>query len=665
MKEAAALEMRDLSVEIGVDGGQVIKPVDRVSISISPGECVGVVGESGSGKSTTALAIVGLLPPVARIISGHIMLSGVDLARLSNTELRRVRGKSVGVVFQDPMLSLNPTMTIFDQVAEPLLIHDICPRPEVRKRVLEMLHMVGLPNPDERLGDFPHQLSGGLRQRVCIAVALICRPSLLIADEPTTALDVTIQRQILELLDRLRRQLQMAVMLVTHNVGVVAQHTDKVAVMYGGRIVEHGRTTEVLSNPKHRYTNALLAAMPEVAIANGRRIVSIPGQPPNLMSAGPACRFAPRCPTPTSQCWIDADVMIPEGTTHFHACLNPVRTGEDPTSGPPESLRTEGLFDAPAVLHLTEVTRDFRIGRRSWGARGQGVLRAVAGVSLEVHKGEILGLVGESGCGKSSLARVIAGLDAPTSGTVSVAPDRSVGPLVARRQRTHLMFQDSSSAINPRMLVAEVLDEPFSLQGRRASQSREKTMVSLLESVGLSASVLDRYPHELSGGQRQRLAFARALATRPEVIVADEPVSALDLSVQAQVLNLIKDLQEKDHLTIVFVSHDLAVVRYMADRISVMYLGKVVEIGPTEAVYGTPLHPYTRALLDSAPSAASLTSKSPPIEGELASPLNPPSGCRFHPRCPIAQTICREVEPRLVADRPFRKVACHFPLGPS
>jgi peptide/nickel transport system ATP-binding protein len=660
------LEVRGLRTELATEAG-VVTAVGGVDLEVRAGETLGVVGESGCGKSMTAFSIAGLLPPNGRIAAGSIRFAGRDLTGLTERELRSVRGRDIGIVFQDPLSALNPTMTIFDQIAEPLRLHTDLDKAAVRERVLETMTLVGIPDPTNRLRSYPHQLSGGLRQRVAIAIALVCRPRLLIADEPTTALDVTIQRQILELIDDLRLRLHMAVILITHDLGVIAAHADRVTVMYAGHVAETAPTAVLFRDPRHRYTEGLFAALPERADPT-RPLRSIPGAPPNLLSPPPGCRFAPRCPRADADCSAERPALVAVGPAHQHACLHPVDTqatgAELPILITPRAEPAgDPWVERPAALRVEDVVKEYAGPGGGLFTRGRGTVSAVAGVSLTLPAGETFGLVGESGCGKSTLARMIVALEEPTAGRVLVGGTQltSLGARELRRRRrdVHLMFQDPSGAMNGRRRGLEILREPFAVQGVGESGSQNVRIAELLDMVGLPRVIADRYPHELSGGQRQRLALARALALGPEVVVADEPVSALDVSIQAQILNLMKDLQREQGLSYVFVTHDLSVVRYMAHTIGVMYLGKLVEVGPAEAVHAAPMHPYTRGLLDSAP-VADPQRRTPTrgLGGELASATRPPSGCRFRTRCPLAQDICAEREPPLRELAPGQQVAC-------
>jgi peptide/nickel transport system ATP-binding protein len=661
---APLLRLEDLRTEI--DGGaSIVRPVDGVSFHISPGETLGIVGESGCGKSMTAYSIMGLLPTGGSIASGKITFQGRDISQLSSDQLRDIRGNEIGIVFQDPMTSLNPTMTIFNQVAEPLRLHrKSMAAAEIRARVIETLRLVGIPHAEERLNSYPHELSGGLRQRVCIAIALVCQPKLLIADEPTTALDVTIQSQILELIDDLRRRLNMAVILVTHDLGVVASHTDRVAVMYAGQIIEQATTRELFAGARHRYTEGLFAALPEKAGGRDRELFTIPGRPPDLSNPPTGCRFAPRCRYATDICRAEVPREEAASATHSFRCFHVVEQGAAAAGLNPQ---VEGPDVGPSevLVDVRNVVRDFRFGGGLFSGEGMRV-SAVAGVSFQIRAGETFGLVGESGCGKSTISRIVAALDRPTSGSVTIGGEDLFAlnrqNLRRRRRNVHLMFQDPTASMDPRMRVQQILREPFEIQGVGDRRERDRRILDLLDQVGLASSMADRYPHELSGGQRQRLALARSLALEPSVIIADEPVSALDVSIQAQILNLMRGLQRRKNLTFLFVSHDLSVVRYMSDTIGVMYLGKLVEVGPAEDVYVRPQHPYTKGLISSAPRADGASKDSFVIKGELASAFNPPTGCRFRTRCPIAQEICTRLEPPLDHAGGRQRVACHFPL---
>jgi peptide/nickel transport system ATP-binding protein len=640
-------------------------PVSGVSLSVGKGESLGIVGESGCGKTMTALSITRLLPPGGRIARGAITLGDTDLARLDEAGMRKVRGNRVGMIFQDPMTSLNPCMTIGDQVSETVLLHRGVTRAQARERAAEMLDLAGLPRAEERLDSYPHLLSGGMRQRVMIAMALACEPELLIADEPTTALDATIQKQILELIDDLRARLGMAVILVTHDLGVIAGHTDRVAVMYAGTIVETSSTRKLFENPRHPYTEALFRALPENVDA-GRRLYAIPGLPPDLSNPPPGCRFAARCAYATEECRAQEPELTDEG--HSFACFHPLGAKEQAPPNPHTPLAAVG--EATPLLEVRNLVRDFPVTSNGVLHRKIGAVSAVADVSFTVRTGETFGLVGESGCGKSTISRLLVAADTPTSGSITFngveITGKSHRELRKYRRDFQLMFQDPYASLDPRMRVRSILREPLAIQHRGSAVEQEKTIANLLDEVGLPRTALHKYPHEFSGGQRQRIGLARALALRPKLIVADEPVSALDVSVQAQILNLMRDLQNEHQLTYVFISHDLSVVRYVATTIGVMYLGKLVEIGPAEQVYTSPTHPYTRGLIDTIPLAdpeRQQQKDNAGVRGELPSAMNPPSGCRFRTRCPRATERCAEEEPPMLQfSEQGHRAACHFPL---
>ena len=667
------LQINDLHTDIEIRNG-VVRALSGVDLHVNPGETLGIVGESGSGKTMTALSLMGLLPQGGKVSSGSIILDGQDLTQLPLKDKRKLRGTKVGMIFQDPLTSLNPTMKIGLQVCEPLRVHEKLSKREALARAVEILKRVGMPRPEVVINNYPHQLSGGMRQRVMIAMALVCKPRILIADEPTTALDVTTQMQILDLIDELRDEYKMGVILITHDLGVVAGHTDRVAVMYAGRIVETAPTKTLFTEPKHRYTSSLMAALPERALAAGTKLFSIPGAPPSLTNLPVGCRFAARCLWATDECRAGYPDLSGD-ETHTFSCFHPVQEGDESPAvlqGKLDSNKTDGAAaDVPQISHETlldvkEASREYESAGSGFFKREKGVVSAVDRVSITVKKGETYGLVGESGCGKSTVGRLIAGLEPPSGGAIEL-DGRDLATLKGRdavriHRDVQMMFQDSYAAMDPRMRIDQILAEPMSIQKTGNARQIAERIMEILEQVGLTEEILDRYPHEFSGGQLQRIGFARSLTLAPDLIVADEPVSALDVSVQAQVLNLMKDLQQELGLSYLFISHDLAVVQYMADRIGVMYLGRIVEEGPASEVVKNPKHPYTKALIDSIPvpdpefkhdeNAIKLT-------GEPPSAINPPEGCRFRPRCPFAGEECK-VQPKLTDET--HRVACHHPL---
>jgi peptide/nickel transport system ATP-binding protein len=643
--------------------------VDDVSFDISEGECVGLVGESGCGKTTIGLSIMRLLQNNGHVIGGSIEHLGKDLAALSEEEMQKVRGNEIAFIPQDPMTSLNPTMNIGRQIAEGFIEHRGVSADEGRERALEVLRLVEMPRPEERLSQFPHELSGGLRQRVIIAMALVCEPKLLIADEPTTALDVTIQAQILDLIDRLRRDLKMAVLLITHDMGVIAGRTDRVVVMYAGKKAESAATYDLFSQMRHPYTQALLNAVPKIEESD-YRLLSIPGLPPDLSTELVGCRFADRCLYVTSTCReIEPPIEIAKDSQrHEFACFHPILGARVNTEERVIATRVD-LRQAPVLMELRDVVKLYPVRSNGLIRRKTGNVHAISDISLVIREGETFGLVGESGCGKTTTGKVMVGLESPTSGKLFFEGEdlhslRGEKRRYARRN-IQMMFQDPYSSLNPRQRVGSILEEPLEIQGEGSSKVRRTRVLELLNQVGLSSSALIRYPHEFSGGQRQRIGLARAIALKPKLLVADEPVSALDVSIQAQILNLIKDLQSDLGLSLLMISHDLGVVRYMADTVGVMYLGKLVEVGPSDEIYRNPCHPYTRGLLDSVPKPFATDDPSNveiKIQGELPSSVSPPSGCRFRTRCPRAQEICANEEPMFRQFGTDHKAACHFPL---
>jgi peptide/nickel transport system ATP-binding protein len=676
----ALLQIEDLRTHIQLKDS-VVHAVDGVTLHVDEGETVGVVGESGCGKTMTALSIMNLLPGGGHIVGGSITLGGRDLTKLDATEMRKVRGNDVGMIFQDPLSSLNPTHTVGAQIAEAVLLHRDVTKEQAWDRATEVLDLVGMPQARERMKEYPHQFSGGMRQRVMIAMALACEPKLLIADEPTTALDVTIQKQILELIDSLRERLGMAVILVTHDLGVIAGRADRVAVMYAGRIVEITETEALYENPRHPYTEALFHALPEKSAETRERLYSIPGAPPDLTRPPHGCRFAARCRYAQDRCRAEDPALAGETTAHTYACFFPVGAREKTVAGqlvtvePVESDDTS-VADVPVggqvVLSAKDLVKEFPVTQGALLRRKVGTVSAVAGVSFDIRHGETLGLVGESGCGKTTIGRMLVGLEKPTAGVIRFG-DKDLAKSSGReyrreRRQIQYMFQDSYASLDPRMRAGTILREPLVVQHIGSHREQVARVRDMLGKVGLPSSAMERYPHEFSGGQRQRLGFARALMLDPQVIVADEPVSALDVSIQAQVLNMMRDLQREMGLTYLFISHDLSVVRYLSNHIGVMYLGKLVEIGTADEVYLRPAHPYTKGLIESAPTAdpdAERAKVNEGIVGELPSAIHPPSGCRFRTRCPLAQEICATVEPEL---KPYGEAnhfaACHFALQP-
>jgi peptide/nickel transport system ATP-binding protein len=666
----ALLDVRDLRTYFYTRRG-VVKAVDGASFSIRRGETLGIVGESGSGKSMTCLSVLRLVPePGGRIVGGAITFDGEDLLAKSPEEMRELRGSKIAMILQDPMASLNPALTVGEQIAETLRLHRGLRGRGLDDRVLELLRQVRISDPERRVHAYPHQMSGGIRQRVAGAIAISCRPSLLIADEPTTSLDVTIQAQYLRLLKDIQRETNLAMVFVTHDLGIVAKLCDRVAVMYAGRIVETGTTREIFNRPRHPYTIGLLSCLP--TLKRGREpLTAIEGQPPDLAHVPSGCSFAPRCPLAEARCQQAPPPLETVGPEHLVACLRVAETESV------EARRSIFTVSAPAVaraaavagdviLEGRAVTKHFPLSRGTILSRTVGTVKAVDGVDFELRRGETLGLVGESGCGKTTTARLVLCLERPTGGGIffrgrDVHALRGSG-LGEYRRAVQAVFQDPYSSLNPRLTIRTTVGEPLvqTQPGLSRAEVSERIAESLVR-VGLRPRIVDDYPHELSGGQRQRVAVARALTTSPECILLDEAVSALDVSIRAQVMNLLRDIQDRLGVSYLFIAHDLAVVKYVSTRIGVMYLGKLVETAPSDELYAHPLHPYTQVLLSNAlPSHPDDTREEVILRGEVPSAVDPPAGCRFHPRCPHAMPVCAEVEPPLRAQAAGHAVACHL-----
>lgn len=662
------LRVEHLSTRFDI-GAASVRAVTDVSFDLYPGRVLGIVGESGSGKSVTARSIMGMLRAPGKVGEGRVVLEGTDLLGLSEKEMQAIRGKKIAMVFQDPQAALNPVMRVGDQIAEALIIHGT-PRDQARERTKALLSQVGIPDIERTIDQFPHEFSGGMRQRVVIAIALANEPALLIADEPTTALDVTIQAQILRLLGKLRQELGVSIMMITHDMGVVAELCDDLVVMYGGRVVEKGPVGEVFASPRHPYTAALLKAVPRLDMSGDGALIAIPGAPPVPLRLPPGCAFHPRCSHAIAICRTEVPPLAPMGPDRASACWVAAEGGAvDPLPDAGGSRVRQMPASGTPALRLENI--------RTNVARGGGLLRksepiyAVDGVSLDVHAGETLGLVGESGCGKSTLSRTVMGINTASEGRISVAgvDVTAMGP-GEREKVAHTVqyvFQDPFASLNPRRTIGQSILEALEVVGT-TGDAAESRMAELLSRVGLSEDYVTRYPYELSGGQRQRVGIARALATNPKILICDEPVSALDVSIQAQIIALLEELRDELGLGYLFIAHDLSVVRHISDRVAVMYLGRIVEIGSAEAVYGNPQHPYTVALLSSTPQPEPNRSTDDRVvlSGDMPSPARPPSGCRFRTRCPIGpafrpdREICIKQSPDLAETANGQKAACHF-----
>ncbi|MGW4207758.1 ABC transporter ATP-binding protein [Lentzea sp. NPDC004789] len=686
--EGPVLQVEDLHVSFPSESGRV-QAVRGLSYQVSPGEVLGIVGESGSGKSVSSLAVMGLLPSSARI-TGSIKFQGRELIGRSDTELSKIRGRRISMVFQDPLSALTPVYTVGDQIAEAILVHrgGAVSKSAAAKRAVELLDLVGIPNAAERAKAFPHEFSGGMRQRAVIAMAIANDPDLIIADEPTTALDVTVQAQVLQLLETAQEVTGAGIVIITHDLGVVAGFADRLMVMYAGRAVETGQVEEIYQQPRMPYTLGLLGSIPRLDVSEKQALVPIKGQPPSLTDLPPGCPFAPRCPMVVDACHTAEPPLIEvDGSAEHHAAC--IRTGEiaatdaEGAEAAAEIFGAEVVEDAEiakvpreqreTVLELDNLVKEYAVNKGVVFKRRVGTVHAVAGISFDIREGETLGLVGESGCGKTTTLMEILGLEKPMGGEISVL-GTNVSSLNSKRRfeirrDMSVVFQDPMASLDPRLTINDVIAEPMQVHGYGKDEINRR-VPELMRLVGLRPEQLSRYPGEFSGGQRQRIGIARALALEPKLVVLDEPVSALDVSIQAGVINLLEELKSKLGLAYLFVAHDLSVVRHIADRVAVMYLGKIVEIGEVNGVFDAPRHPYTQALLSAIPIPDPVKERQREriiLTGDLPSPANPPSGCRFRTRCflhaslpPEKQRTCIELEPPREVQAPDHEAACHF-----
>ena len=681
------MQVRDLHVSFATEAG-VCRAVRGVNFDLWRGRTLGIVGESGSGKSVTALSLIGLLDDNAKV-TGSIIMNGEELIGKTDEEMSEIRGERIAMVFQDPLSALTPMFTIGDQIAEGLITHhpDMS-KQQIHDRCVELLDLVGIPQPEERLSSFPHQFSGGMRQRVMIAIAIANNPDVIIADEPTTALDVTIQAQILDVLAKAQKETGAAVVLITHDLGVVAGAADDILVMYAGRPVERASIDDVFQHPSMPYTMGLLGAVPKPHIAASQRLVPIQGNPPSLVDIPKGCPFSPRCPLATPECSLSEPNLevVDANSGHLASCRR-LQEIIDKNMKYTDVFPVPDLLPAdwadvprdqrPVTLEVDHLVKHFPLTGGGMFRRTIGQVAAVDDVTFKIRQGETLALVGESGSGKSTTLMEIMNLMKPEDGRIVVlghdlAELKKKAERKALRKDLQIIFQDPMSSLDPRMPIYDVLAEPLKVH-KWSKEKINRRIGELMELVGLNPDYVDRFPAQFSGGQRQRISIARALATDPKVLLLDEPIASLDVSIQAGIINLLEDLQAKLKISYLFVAHDLAVIRHISDRVAVMYLGQVVELGETEDVFTHPRHPYTQALLSAIPvpdPVVESTRQRIILKGDLPSPSEKHPGCRFASRCPVKlrltpeqQKMCETKRPVLTSDDQIAtEFACHFPL---
>ena len=681
------MQVRDLHVSFATEAG-VCRAVRGVNFDLWRGRTLGIVGESGSGKSVTALSLIGLLDDNAKV-TGSIIMNGEELIGKTDEEMSEIRGERIAMVFQDPLSALTPMFTIGDQIAEGLITHhpDMS-KQQIHDRCVELLELVGIPQPEERLGSFPHQFSGGMRQRVMIAIAIANNPDVIIADEPTTALDVTIQAQILDVLAKAQKETGAAVVLITHDLGVVAGAADDILVMYAGRPVERASIDDVFQHSSMPYTMGLLGAVPKPHIAASQRLVPIQGNPPSLVDIPKGCPFSPRCPLATPECSLSEPNLevVDANSGHLASCRR-LQEIIDKNMKYTDVFPVPDLLPAdwadvprdqrPVTLEVDHLVKHFPLTGGGMFRRTIGQVAAVDDVTFKIRQGETLALVGESGSGKSTTLMEIMNLMKPEDGRIVVlghdlAELKKKAERKALRKDLQIIFQDPMSSLDPRMPIYDVLAEPLKVH-KWSKEKINRRIGELMELVGLNPDYVDRFPAQFSGGQRQRISIARALATDPKVLLLDEPIASLDVSIQAGIINLLEDLQAKLKISYLFVAHDLAVIRHISDRVAVMYLGQVVELGETEDVFTHPRHPYTQALLSAIPVPDPVVERTRQriiLKGDLPSPSEKHPGCRFASRCPVKlrltpeqQKMCETKRPVLTSDDQIAtEFACHFPL---
>lgn len=654
------LKISNVTVKFSNPMGHSLIAVDRVSLQLNPGETLAIVGESGCGKSTLAMAIMGLLPKGNSKMEGEIIFNETNLLSLKETAMQKIRGKKIAMIFQDPMTSLNPYLTVGEQIIEQILQHTTATKTEAFEKALKLLTDVGIKNPSERLHRYPHEFSGGMRQRVMIACALSCEPQLLIADEPTTALDVTIQAQIMRLIKNLIQQKKMGLLLITHDLGVVAESCQNVAVMYAGQVIESGKVTDIFNNPKHPYTYALLQSVPKLTSSRDYKLLSIAGQPPAIYQKTESCRFYERCEYRKQKCLEKEPELKQVSDSHWHRCpINQENFDEKE-----HTVLIKNKIENEIILEIKDLKIHF-ISSLGFFSKKQKTVKAVDGVSLFLRKGEILGLVGESGCGKSTLVRGVLQLIKPNHGQVIYRNEdltnANAKMLQKNRQKMQIVFQDPFGSLNSRLKVFDIIAEPLINFFQLSKQELKEKVYQLLDEVGLNRDWAYRYPHQFSGGQRQRIGIARALSVNPEILLCDEPISALDVSIQAQIINLLQELQQKHKLSIIFISHDLSVVRQISDRIAVMYQGKIVEIAEAEMIYTHAAHPYTQSLLNAIPIPDPTLHKPENLSSVLDIQKKAPAeikGCKYYERCEKSDSQCLEMEPQLTQLTSNHQIAC-------